>query len=94
MPKSGIEAPGQPERAGPDAGPPDARNPGTAWTTEDPDGHKIFFNTFQSEVTAAAKQARVRELLRWTERDLIDWDASEETLQAFREHVLAPFASA
>jgi hypothetical protein len=56
--------------------------------TEDPDGHKIFFNTFQSELTPAARQTRVGELLRWTEQDLVDWDASEELLQAFREHVL------
>jgi catechol 2,3-dioxygenase-like lactoylglutathione lyase family enzyme len=77
--KNGIEAPGKPEHT---------RDPGTSWMTEDPDGHKIFFNTFQSELTPAARQTRVGELLRWTEQDLVDWDASEELLQAFREHVL------
>lgn len=41
----------------------------------------------------AARQTRVAELLRWTEQDLVDWDASEHCLQAFREHVLARFGS-
>lgn len=78
--RSGIEAPGEPT--------------GTSWMTEDPDGHKILFNTSQGELTPGVRQDRVAELLGGTEQHLVDWDASEECLQAFREHVLARFGSA
>jgi catechol 2,3-dioxygenase-like lactoylglutathione lyase family enzyme len=77
---NGIAAKGKPEHT---------QQPGTAWMTEDPDGHKIYFNTSQKEREPAAKRAHVAGLLRCTEGELVDWGASEECLQALRQHVLA-----
>src|SRR5262245_46313063 len=76
---SGIEAKGKPEHT---------TQPGTSWTTEDPDGHRIFFNTSESEWTADGKRAYVVNHLRALEQDLVDWGASGECRRALRQHVL------
>lgn len=77
-----------------DGKPEPTQQPGTAWMTHDPDGHGIFFNTAAHETTPAYREAHVSQVLRNTERDLVDLGASEECLRAFREQILARFATA
>ena len=63
-------------------------SPGWGWSTDDPDGHGLFFNTHVKETTPEYREAQVSERLRSTEWGLLDLGASEECLRVFREHVL------
>jgi catechol 2,3-dioxygenase-like lactoylglutathione lyase family enzyme len=62
--------------------------PSWGWSTWDPDGHGLFFNTHVEDTTPEYREAKVSELLRSTEWNLLDLGASEECLRVFREHVL------
>lgn len=86
--EQGLELKGKPERYTNE----ERGEDGTAWMTNDPDGHGVFFNTHVRETTPEHRQERVRQLLHDTEQDLVDLGASAECMDSFRE-VLTKFGS-
>ena len=89
--QQGLQPSGQPKRY--DREEFDTGFEGACWSTKDPDGHVIFFDTHRGEMSKAAQQGRVEQVLKNTEQDLIDLGASDDCLAAFRQHVLSRFAS-
>ena len=88
--RRGVKLPGQPERYR--KAQLDADADGSCWSTVDPDGHVILFDTNENEIGPAAKQRQLSQLLKNTEQDLVDLGADDECLAAFREHVSSKFA--
>ncbi len=70
----------------------DAGADGESWSTKDPDGNVIFFDTNRNEQGEAFEQRRLSELLRNTEQELLNIGASAECLQSFRTEILAKYA--
>ncbi len=89
--ENGLSLEGEPERYAKEKY--DADVDGACWTTKDPDGHEIFFDTNENELGEDFEQRRLTELLNNTEQDLVDIGASEECLRAFREEVLFKFGA-
>jgi len=86
----GLDLDGKPERYAREQHGADAD--GACWSTRDPGGNVVFFDTNRAEEGEAYRQRRVAEALRSAEQDLCDLGASAECLDAFRTQILARFA--
>jgi catechol 2,3-dioxygenase-like lactoylglutathione lyase family enzyme len=88
----GLDLPGRPERyTGARHG---ADADGACWSTRDPAGNVVFFDTNRNEEGPDYARRRLAQLLRNTEQELVDAGASAECLEAFRTHVLAKYTPA
>jgi catechol 2,3-dioxygenase-like lactoylglutathione lyase family enzyme len=86
--EQGLELEGAPERYSREQRGADAD--GACWSTRDPDGNVVFFDTNRGEEGGDLAQRRLAQLLRDTEQELSDLGA-EECLGAFRREILAKF---
>jgi len=82
---------GEPERYEPNA-PYAAEAPGACWSTLDPSGNVIFFDTNRNEEGPSFAADRIAKVLRDTEDELVRLGASEECLATFRSQMLDRFA--
>jgi catechol 2,3-dioxygenase-like lactoylglutathione lyase family enzyme len=64
---------------------------GACWSTRDPEGNVIFFDTNETETGERAARERLAQLLRHTEQELSELGA-DECLGAFRREIFAKFA--
>ena len=88
--ESGLSLAGEPERYAKEQY--DADADGECWSTKDPDGNTIFFDTNGNEQGAAFAQRRLAQLFKNTEQELINLGASEACLHSFRTEILAKYA--
>ena len=87
--QAGFDLPGEPESY--EAEKYNATANGTSWSTYDPDGNHVLFDTNEAEVSDEGREARIRSLLEDTARDLANLGASDACRQAFREEILKKF---
>jgi len=87
----GITLSGKPERFPPKSSGNEAA--GTCWTTHDPDGNAVYFETPSGADSEASRHAALSGRLRDMERELTLLGASEACLSAFRTHVLERFGA-
>jgi len=87
----GLDVEGEPERYARAQHLADAD--GECWSTRDPDGNVILFDTNELEKSAAFERERLTRLLENTEQELLDVGAPAECLRAFREEILSKYAS-
>ena len=66
---------------------------GACWTTRDPDGHVILFDTNSNEEGDAARARRIDDLLRGTEQELRLLEADPALIETFGTQIVAKFAS-
>jgi len=66
---------------------------GECWSTRDPGGNVVFFDTNASERGEAAVQSRVSQLLRDTEQELVRIGASAACVGAFRREIVAKYGA-
>ncbi|MCB1646228.1 MAG: VOC family protein [Pseudomonadales bacterium] len=89
MKARGLNVKGEPEQYTAEQYQADAD--GICWSTQDPDGNMILFDTNAEETTEEYRRERLAQALKGFEKELMDLDASDECLNAYREHMLARF---
>lgn len=67
---------------------------GACWSTRDPDGHEILFDTHALETGDTGRTNRIARILRDTEQALERAGASRACLDALRHDVIEPFTDA
>ena len=77
---------GEPEQY--DAEQYDASADGTCWSTFDPDGNNVFFDTNTEELSEAGRQRRIANLLNDTAQELRNLGASDACQQALKTEVI------
>ncbi len=71
-----------------------ATAPGECWSTRDPDGNEIFFDTNETETGDGYIQSRTIDILRNAATELEALGADPEVLESLRTEVLEKFAGA